>query len=266
MPRLHRHLLLGLAALIIAALLPLAPVRAQGVASFTSASPVVTPLAPAVVNVNIQGYSGPATLLVFDARGRDAGSVPLTLVGGFGSVAVAPRGALGEHWGALFLPDGRQVAAGSLYRLDAQTVVRSGVAAFDQLYERVKGFMAAKRLSYELDGRRVVGYRSPDSPLLWLRDHYYQGRAFRYFETELTSLVEANAAAQAPEGILLDYLPRPEWGIPGKRTPVEADVEYLYAQLVYETWRTTGDTAWMLRLLPSVQKAINYTLTSPLRW
>ncbi|NTU84966.1 MAG: hypothetical protein HGA45_37305, partial [Chloroflexales bacterium] len=52
----------------------------------------------------------------------------------------------------------------------------------------------------------------------------------------------------------------------GKRTPVEADVEYLYAQLVYETWRTTGDTAWMLRLLPSVQKAINYTLTSPLRW
>ncbi len=266
MPRMHRPLFLGLVALLLLSLVPPGPARAQGGASFASASPVVAPLAPVVVNVNIQGYSGPATLLVFDGRGRGAGSFPVTLAGGFGAATVLPRGALGEHWGALFLPDGRQVAAGALYRLDAQTVVRTGVAPFDQLYERVRGFMAAKRLSYELDGRSVTGYRSPDSPLLWLRDHYYQNRAFRYFEGDLTSLVEANAAAQDREGALLDFLPRPQWGIAGLRTPVEADVEYLYAQLVYETWKTTGDTAWMLRLLPSVQKAINYTLTSPLRW
>ncbi len=256
-----------LVALILCTLPPVAPAAAQVAASFTSASPVVEPLTPAVVNVNVEGYSGPATLLVFDGRGRAAGAFELTLAGGFGAVAVTPRGALGQHWAALFLPDGRQVAAGPLYQLEAQTVVRAGVAPFDELYGRVRSFMAAKRLSYEIDGRTVAGYRSPDSPLLWLRDHYYQNRAFRYFETDLTSLIEANAAAQDPEqGFLLDFLPRPEWGIPGARTPVEADVEYLYAQLVYETWKTSGDTAWMLRMLPSVQKAINYTLTSPERW
>jgi len=262
----HRSLLLGLAALILAALLPLGPARAQGGASFASAQPVVAPLVPTVVNVNVQGYSGPATLLVFDSRGRGVGGFPLTLAGGFGAVQVSPRGALGEHWAALLLADGRQVAAGTLYRLDAGTVVQTGVAPFDQLPERVRGFMATKRLSYQLDGRTVAGYRSPDSPLLWLRDHYYQNRAFRYFERDLTSLPEANQRAQAPDGSLPDFLARPEWGIPALRTPVEADVEFLYVQLIYETWKTSGDSAWMLRMLPSAQKALNYTLTAPERW
>ena len=263
MPRLPLLLFLSVA---LAVLLQLSPVRAQGGASFTSASPVVAPLVPVVVNANIQGYSGPATLLIFDGRGRPVGSFPLMLAEGFGAVEVLPRGAIGDHWAALVLPDGRQVAGGTLYRLEADTVIRTGVPAFDQLYERVKGFMAAKRLSYQLDDGVVTGYRSPDSPLLWLRDHYYQNRAFRYFERELTSLPEANRRVQAPDGSLPDFLARPEWGIPAARTPVEADVEFLYVQLIYETWKTSGDTAWMLSMLPSAQKAINYTLTAPERW
>jgi hypothetical protein len=256
---------LALVVLLLALLAPLAPARAQG-ASFASSQAVVAPLVPVVVNLNVAGYSGPATLLVFDGRGRPAGAFPAQLAGGFGAVEVLPRGALGPHWAALVLPDGRQAAAGPLFRLEAETVVRTGVAAFDGLYGQVRGFMAGKRLSYELDGGTVTGYRSPDSPLLWLRDHYYQNRAFRYFEAELTSLPEANRRAQAADGSLPDFVARPQWQIAAYRTPVEADVEFLYAQLVYETWKTTGDTAWMLGMLPSVQRAINYTLTAPERW
>jgi hypothetical protein len=250
---------------LVAALVPLAPARAQS-ASFASAQPVVSPLVPASVAVTVPGYSGRATLLVFDGRGRNAGAFPLQIAGGAGVVQALPRGALGDHWAALVLADGTQAAAGTLYRLDAGTAVRTGVAAFDQLYDRVQGFMGRKRLAYELDGVPVAGYRSPDSPLLWLRDHYYQNRAFRYFETDLVSLPEANRRAQYADGSLPDFLARPEWNIAALRTPVEADVEYLYAQLVYETWKVTGDTAWMLGMLPSVQRAINYTLTSPERW
>ncbi|NCC32418.1 MAG: hypothetical protein EOM24_10410, partial [Chloroflexia bacterium] len=252
--------------LIVFTSLPLTSVQAQSRASFTSTSPVVAPLTPVVVNVNVADYSGPATLLVFDGRGREVGTFSLTLANGFGAVEVVPRGALGNHWAALFLADGRQVTNGTIYRLDAQTTIETGVAPFDQLYGRVAEFMASKRLSYTLDGKPVAGYRSPDSPLLWLRDHYYQNRAFRYFETDLTSLLEANRRIQAEDGSLPDFVARPDWGIAAMRTPVEADVEYLYVQLIYETWQTTGDTAWMLTMLPSAQKAINYTLTSPIRW
>ncbi|NTW02712.1 MAG: hypothetical protein HGA19_15775 [Oscillochloris sp.] len=261
----NRRLILALALLMLVALFPNTPARAQMLASFTSERSVVEPLTPALIYVNVQGYTGPAQLVIFDSAGRTAGAFDLELHGGYGSVQVQPRGALGSHWGSLFV-NGSQVFAAPIYTLDASTTVQTGVPAFDTLYAKVKGFMTSDRLSYALDGTQVSGYRSPDSPLLWLRDHYYQNRAFRYFEQDLKSLPEAFAHAQLPDGSILDFLARPEWGISAFRTPVEADVEYLYVQLIYETWQTTGDTAWMLKMLPSAQKAINYTLTSPLRW
>ena len=260
-----RRILLILLVLMFAALLPNVPAHAEVIASFTSERPVVAPLTPALVYVNVIGYSGPAQLLIFDPAGRTVGAFDLALDGGYGAVQVQPRGGLGQHWGALFV-NGTQVCASPIYTLDATTTVQTGVSAFDTLYDRVRGFMANDRLSYKLDGTQVSGYRSPDSPLLWLRDHYYQNRAFRYFEPDLRSLPEAFARAQLPDGSLPDFLARPEWAIPAFRTPVEADVEFLYVQLIYETWQITGDTAWMLKLLPSAQKAMSYTLTSPLRW
>jgi hypothetical protein len=253
--------------LLLLTLIPLAPAAAQTTsASFTSTRTVVTPLEPVAVNLNVQGYTGGVVLVVFDARQRAVGAFEATLRGGFGAVNVTPRGALGEHWAALFLADGRQVAGATLYRLDAETVVRTGTAAFDRLFGQVRTFMASKRLEYEIDGIPVAGYRSPDSPLLWLRDHYYQNRAFRYFESDLRSLPEAFVRVQAADGSFPDFVARPAWGIPAYRTEVEADVEYLFVQLVYETWQTTGDTAWMLRMLPAMQRAITYTITDPQRW
>jgi hypothetical protein len=264
---LPRRLLGALTLLLLFTLAPIVPTAAQTpTASFSSVRPAVTPLEPVTVNLNIQGYSGPATLVVFDARQRPAGAFETTLSGGFGAVNVTPRGVLGDHWAALFLGDGRQVAAGTLYRLNAETVVRTGAAPFDRLYNQVRTFMASKRLEYAIDGVPVSGYRSPDSPLLWLRDHYYQNRAFRYFETDLRSLPEAFVRVQAEDGSFPDFVARPEWGIPAYRTPVEADVEYLFVQLVYETWQTTGDTAWMLSMLPAMQRAIAYSTSDAQRW
>ncbi len=260
-----RRIFLTLTILLLVTLWPITPTRAEFVASFTSEREVVTPLNPALIYVNVQDYTGPAQLLIFDADGRAAGVFDLQLDAGYGAVQVQPRGSLGPHWGALFV-NGTQIYAATIYTLDASTTVQTGVPAFDTLYPKVQAFMVHDRLSYRLDGSEVVGYRSPDSPLLWLRDHYYQNRAFRYFETDLKSLPEAFARAQAEDGSFPDFLARPEWQIPAFRTPVEADVEYLYVQLIYETWQTTGDRDWMLKMLPSAQRAIDYTLTSPIRW
>jgi hypothetical protein len=241
------------------------PAQAQVSASFTSTQAVVAPLQPVLVNANIGGYTGPASLLVFDPAGRSVGTFEFRLANGFGIVEVVPRGGLGDHWAALFA-SGQQVAAGTLYRLDATTQIQTGVPQFDQLYGRVRNFMAADRLSYELNGRPVAGYRSPDSPLLWLRDHYYQNRAFRYFETDLTSLIDAFREAQRPDGSFPDFLARPQWGIPAFRTDVEADVEYLFVQLVAETWKTTGDLEIVRRNMAAMQKAITYSTSDAMRW
>jgi hypothetical protein len=233
---------------------------------FSSTQSVVSPLQPVPIQVSVAGFSGPAALLIFDGAGEAAGSWEFTIPpGGATTVNVVPRGRLGDHWAALFA-NGVQVASGTIYRLDAQTTIQTGVEPFDQLYPRVRGFMHNCILDYSIDGHHVHGYRSPDSPLLWLRDHYYQGRGFRYFEPDVTSLLDGFRRAQYEDGSFPDFVSRPEYGIPAFRTPVEADVEYLFVLAVYEAWQMTGDDAWLIQNLEAMQKALHYTLTHPIRW
>ncbi len=233
--------------------------------SFQSSQTEVGPLQPVTVTVSIPNYNGPASLIIFDPAGRSVGTWEFTVINGYASVEVTPRGTLGDHWAALFA-SGNQIADGTIYRLDAATQVQTGIPAFDQLYPRVVGFMSNVRLGYYIDEHYVRGYRSPDSALLWLRDHYYQGRAFKYFDYDVTSLLDAFRREQQPDGSFPDYVARPAWHIAAARTPVEADVEYLYVQAVYEAWQMTGNDLWMRENLPAMQAAVHYSLTDPLRW
>lgn len=233
--------------------------------SFRSERPIVGPLEPVTILVTIPGYTGPATLVIFEPSGDAVGTWEFQTINGVARITVTPRGGLGEQWGALFA-SGVPVAQDVIYQLEANTTVQTGVPDIDLLYPRAQAFMLGARLGYELDGVYIHGYRSPDSALLWLRDHYYQGRGFAYFDSDVTSLLDAFEREQQPDGSLPDFVARPDWNIEAMRTPVEADVEYLYVQAVYEAWQMTGDDAWLRGKLPSMQAALNYTLSDPLRW
>jgi hypothetical protein len=251
--------------LLLAAAVPLAQAQQQP-AALVSPVAVAQPLQQLPIDVRVPGHNGLATVVLYDAAGRFAGSASGELAGGAGTVVVTPRGALGPQWAALFV-DGFLVAEnGNLFRLDAQNTMVTGLERFDAFKPMVQTLLLSDTLTYELDGRMVHGYRSPDSPLIWLRDHVYQGRGFRYSEREVRSALDAFQRAQYEDGSLPDYLARPEFQIPAWRTPVEADVEFLYVQGVYEAWQMHGDDAWLRQHLPSMRKALNYTLRDPLRW
>ena len=47
---------------------------------------------------------------------------------------------------------------------------------------------------------------------------------------------------------------------------VEADVEYLFVQAVYESWQANGDDNWLRTNLPAMRNAIRYTMSDPQRW
>jgi hypothetical protein len=221
---------------------------------------------PLPVTVGAPDLSGPGELRVFDGRGRAAGVYPLALGDGDVTVAVTPRGALGAHRAEL-LVGGRTVARSDhLFTLEAETTVVTGQPRFDALYPRVRGFMERCVLEYRLDGAPVRGYRSPDSPLLWLRDHTYQARGFRYFERDVTSLLDAFRRAQRPDGSFPDWLARPPAVLEPGRKQVEADVEFLFVQAAYEAWQASGDDAWLRASLPAMRRAVGYTMRDPLRW
>ncbi len=50
------------------------------------------------------------------------------------------------------------------------------------------------------------------------------------------------------------------------RVPIENDVEYLYLEGIYYTWKATGDDEWMKGLLDNAIKAYNYSVTDKYRW
>jgi hypothetical protein len=224
------------------------------------------PLMPITVTLSVPGYSGLAELRIYDGESQPAGVWSAQVQNGAASVMVEGRGALGPHQ-AIVLIDGLVAGASRrLFTLVASTTIATGQPRIDDLYPRLRGFLEQDVAEYALDGYRVRGYRSPDSDLIWLRDHTYQGRGFRYFERDLTSALDAFRRAQRPDGSFPDYLSRPRRFVQADRTMVDADLEYLFVQAVYEAWQATGDDDWLRANLPAMRRGIRYTMSDPLRW
>lgn len=242
------------------------PATQQASLALAIPTPTVQPLQPVTITLRIPAYSGPVTVQLYDAAGRLSTEGATTVTDGVGEITLPAGGALGPQW-AVALIDGRLAGAQSqIVTLDAQTALISGQNDIDALYPRIRRLMAEARVSYELNGRLISGYRSPDNPLLWLRDHVYQGRGFRYFERDVTSLLDAFRDAQFPDGSLPDVIDYPERHVQAFRKEVESDLEFLYIQGVYEAWQMTGDDAWLRSHLPAMRRAVEYITTNPLRW
>ncbi|HBB92537.1 MAG TPA: hypothetical protein DC042_12685 [Bacteroidales bacterium] len=154
-----------------------------------------------------------------------------------------------------------------------ETYIRSGQPYLDTLYPRVKAFLEQDTLELNIDGEKVKGYRSPDAKSLWIRDHSDMMRGAKYFETDLKSAVDHFAATQAANGRIFDYVTTHPEKLPCEkenwtkyvRVPVEADVEYRFIKAAYIAWQATGDDEWILRLLPAMERALNYIFTNPQR-
>lgn len=121
----------------------------------------------------------------------------------------------------------------------------------------------------------------------WLRDHVHTLKGMKYFYPELKTGIELYAHSQRDDGMIWDnYNKRPPEGDyweqrfdygdfvrvvddgqqEFRRIPVENDVEYLYIEGLYYTWKATGDDPWMQGLLDSALKALHYATHDPYRW
>lgn len=149
--------------------------------------------------------------------------------------------------------------------------VSTGRPEYDQLFPRIRDFLEQDTMDMNIDGEAIHGYRSPDSPAIWLRDHSDMMRGFRFFEKDLKSAVDHFAATQARNGRIFDYFTvqpsdeRENW-CKYVRVPVEADVEYRFVKAAYLAWQATGDDAWIASLIEPMERALNYAFTHPHRW
>jgi hypothetical protein len=121
----------------------------------------------------------------------------------------------------------------------------------------------------------------------WLRDHVHTLKGMKYFDADLESGIDLYRDTQREDGMIWDNVqPRPRhrhyWDqvfskgnfvrqvAPGtvelKRIPVENDVEYLFIEGLYFTWKATGDDAWMKQGLDAALAAVRYATSDAHRF
>lgn len=121
----------------------------------------------------------------------------------------------------------------------------------------------------------------------WLRDHVHYMKGMKYFTGQLQDGIDLYRDSQRDDGMIWDNI-YPRDPVPNywdtrfregnfiriiengtaefKRIPVENDVEYLFVEGLYYTWKAEGDDGWMADTLDTAIKAMEYSVSSPYRW
>ncbi len=152
--------------------------------------------------------------------------------------------------------------------------IKTGKPEFDTFYPMVKSFLEKDLLEVDIDGQKIRGYRSPDTRSIWIRDYSDILRGVKYFERDLTSTVRHFAENQNRQGRIFDYFTTFPEKLPCEkenwtkyvRVPVEADVEYRFVKATYLAWQATGDDGFLQEMIPSLEKALAYTLHHSPYW
>ncbi len=152
--------------------------------------------------------------------------------------------------------------------------IKSVSGHWEKFCAQILNFLQADIIAMRIAGEQVRGFRSPDTPALWIRDHSDMLRGGKYFEPDVQSAVNCFAHMQSTHGRIFDYVTIFPEKKPGERenwekwvrVPVEADVEYRFVKAAYLAWQATGDQHWMTQLLPQLERALQYTMTPPWRW
>ena len=230
-------------------------------------------------SVSVKGAEGGA-VAVRDGAGREY----VRAAARGGEVMFRASGALGTHL-VSHEDNSRRVVETATFTVECKTELRDEGGRFKELLDLLYWSMVG--LHGEAGAFRTGGkfYRFFVG---WLRDHVHTLKGMKYFYPDLKSAIELYADTQREDGMIWDnvdkdFSPAPThrdhiFGPLGfittadegrrrmERIPVENDVEYLFIEGIYYTWKATGDDLWMAALLDNAIKAYEYSTTDPYRW
>ena len=135
------------------------------------------------------------------------------------------------------------------------------------------------------DNRRLV---FTDGKILttnhnWIRDHVHVMKAMRHFEYDLKSFLDFIIETQREDGQFYEmikqlddkhwsfvnedcYVMYPEDNVALIRLELEADIEYLVVEGAVYLYKTSGDDEWLKKVLPKLEKGIDYITSDEKRW
>ncbi|MBQ6713963.1 MAG: hypothetical protein IJN15_00255 [Clostridia bacterium] len=133
------------------------------------------------------------------------------------------------------------------------------------------------RFTFMYNGKPVMAHPK------WIRDHVHELKAFKHWEKDLKAYFEVMCEKQREDGQFYEMVQLPTNGhwfvvndtnrikdeknnIVFVRVELEADIEYLMVEGVYQVYQATGDKQWLKELLPALEKGINYMTSDPRRY
>lgn len=253
----------------------LAPVRLQ----MTLSTPAAQPLDVVVAKLGASPSPG-AVLQVRDGAGRVYAQLPIAS----GDASFAVAGALGIHQLTVLDDEGRLLAE-AILPVDCTTGLQGEQHANNegQPYTQL---LAALYNTMSRTGTTMMNGKAHHVFVPWIRDHNHVLKSMKYFYDDVLTGVDLYRDTQKPNGMIWDNHSRApklnhwderfaEFGFVGRfdnnnmqfrRIPVEADVEYLYVEAMWHAWKATGDDGWLAKTLPSGERALQYSLSDPMRW
>ena len=128
-----------------------------------------------------------------------------------------------------------------------------------------------------VDGRKLMCSKN------WIRDHVHEMKAFRHWEYDLTSFIDFLVDTQRADGCFFElvkqyddyhwrwvndgsYVIYPEDNMTLVRLDIESDIEYLMVEGAAYAYKACGDDAWLARVLPALEKGMDYLTSDPWRW
>ncbi len=236
-----------------------------------------TPRAEPLETITVAGAAG-GTVVARDGLGRAYFRGPAR-----GRVRIVVGGAAGRHTVSLEDPRGRTTARAH-FLVEPKTRIDDAGGAFAELLQTLLVTMLRFGEATVTRWRgRIYRYF-----VCWLRDHVHTLKGMKYFHADLAGAIDLYRESQRADGMIWDNVypragPEPNawdmrFGYGGfirpfddgtgefRRIPVENDVEYLFVEGLYYTWKATGDDAWMAASLDAAVRALHYSITSPYRW
>jgi len=243
-----------------------------------------TQVAMPLDEITVRGIGG-AVLAVRDGRGREYVRRP---VHGGDALAFTVAGALGGH--VVFAEDAAgRVVDTAAFRVRCETHVEDAAGRFgpmlrDLFRTMVNSCGGDGASTVTVDGKLYRYF------ICWLRDHTHTLKGMKWFDGDLKTALELYADTQRADGMVYDrirlkadvqgwrdytfregdFVKTLNPGTPNaatmQRIPVENDVEYLFVECLYQTWKATGDTPWMARHLDACVRAVAYATSDRYRW
>ena len=117
----------------------------------------------------------------------------------------------------------------------------------------------------------------------WIRDHVHVMKAMRHWESDLKSFLDFIIETQRKDGQFYElikqvddkhwsfvnedcYVMYPEDNLSLVRLELEADIEYLVVEGAVYLYKTTGDDEWLKKVLPKLEKGIDYMMSDEKRF